>query len=119
VIRLFFGFHDVIGPVTFLAMGIAVGLFLASAILAQALLGKGMHAWTTAGWLVGLTGLAFGTALLGTAIGRATAGFLLGAVAAAGAFAILLAVALHKWDSPDAVNAVPEPGSQVSPNPTL
>ena len=91
VIRLVFGFRDGVGAVTFLAMGVSVGLYLAAMIFAQALLGRGMHAWTTAGWLIGLAGLLAGTALPGTAVDRATAGFLLGAVAAACVYAVLLA----------------------------
>ena len=61
LIRLLFGFRDGVGAVTFLAMGVSVGLYLVAMILAQALLGRGMHAWTTAGWLIGLAAMLAGT----------------------------------------------------------
>ena len=117
VIRLVFGFRDGVGAVTFLAMGVSVGLYLAAMILAQALLGRGMHAWTTAGWLIGLAAVVAGTALPGTAVGRATAGFLLGAVAAACVYAVLFATALRRWASPGAIAPVTQSGSPYSANP--
>jgi O-antigen/teichoic acid export membrane protein len=117
VIRLVFGFRDGVGAVTFLAMGVSVGLYLAAMICAQALLGRGMHAWTMAGWLIGLAAMLAGTALPGTAVGKATAGFLLGAVAAACVYAVLLAIALRRWASPGAVDLLPQPGSPYSVNP--
>jgi O-antigen/teichoic acid export membrane protein len=97
LLPLLFGFHDGLSSLTFLAMGVAVGLFLQAAILAQALLGRGLHKMTTIGWLVGLIGLVAGTTFPGNAVHRATLGFLLGAVAAAGAFSVLLAGALRAW----------------------
>jgi O-antigen/teichoic acid export membrane protein len=97
LLPLLFGFHDGLSSLTFLAMGVAVGLFLQAAILAQALLGRGLHKLTTIGWLVGLIGLVAGTTLPGSAVHRATLGFLLGAVAAASAFSVLLAGALRAW----------------------
>jgi len=100
LIRLLFGFRDGVGAVTFLAMGVSVGLFLVATILAQALLGRGMHAWTTAGWLIGLAAMAAGTLPPGSAVGKATTGFLLGAIAAACTYAALLATALRRWASP-------------------
>ncbi len=117
VIRLLFGFRDGVGTVTFLAMGVSVGLYLAAMIFAQALLGRGMHAWTMAGWLIGLAALLAGTALPGSAVSKATAGFLLGAVAAACVYAVLLAVALRRWASPGAVAPVTQPGSPYSASP--
>jgi O-antigen/teichoic acid export membrane protein len=117
VIRLVFGFRDGVGAVTFLAMGVSVGLYLAAMIFAQALLGRGMHAWTTAGWLIGLAGLLAGTALPGTAVAKATAGFLLGAVAAASVYAVLLGIALRRWASPGAIDPVTQPGPPYSANP--
>jgi hypothetical protein len=45
-------------------------------------------------------GLVVGTMLPGTAVHRATLGFLCGAVAAAAAFAILLTRALRAWPKP-------------------
>jgi O-antigen/teichoic acid export membrane protein len=97
LIRLLFGFRDGVGSVTFLAMGVSVGLCLAAMILAQALLGRGMHAWTSAGWLIGLAAMVAGTALPGSAVDRATTGFLLGTAAAAATYAVLLATALRRW----------------------
>jgi O-antigen/teichoic acid export membrane protein len=106
LIRLLFGFRDGVGAVTFLAMGVSVGLYLLAMIFAQALLGRGMHAWTTAGWLIGLAGMLVGTLLPGSAVSRATTGFLLGAVAAACMFAVLLAIALRRWALPVTIDAV-------------
>ncbi|HEY4461943.1 MAG TPA: hypothetical protein VGN41_04680 [Streptosporangiaceae bacterium] len=100
LIRLLFGFQNGVGSVTFLAMGVSVGLCLAAMILAQALLGRGMHAWTTAGWLIGLAAMVAGTALPGSAVDRATTGFLLGTAAAAATYAVLLATALRRWAAP-------------------
>lgn len=117
LIRVFFGFHEGLSPGTFLAMGLSVGLYLAAMILAQALLGRGLHAWTTAGWLLGVAGMVAGAAFPGIAVDRATTGFLSGAVVAACAFAVLLAAALRRWPSPDASNTVSQPKSPVSPNP--
>ena len=68
LIRLLFGFRDGVGAVTFLAMGVSVGLYLVAMILAQALLGRGMHAWTTAGWLIGLAAMVAGALLPGSAV---------------------------------------------------
>lgn len=101
LLRLLFGFQEGLGSWTFLAMGVSVGLFLAAAILAQALLGRGWHIATTVGWLVGVAGLVLGTAVPGGAVGRATSGFLLGAVFAAGAFAVLFGWEIRHWSVPD------------------
>jgi len=117
LIRLFFGFREGLGAATFLAMGLSVGLYLAAMIMAQSLLGRGMHAWTIAGWLLGLAAMIAGTALPGSAVDRATTGFLLGAVAAASTYAVLLAVALRRWTSSDASSTVTEPGASFSANP--
>ncbi len=117
LIRLLFGFRDGVGAVTFLAMGVSVGLYLAAMIFAQALLGRGMHAWTTAGWLIGLAAMLAGTLLPGSAVGRATTGFLLGAVAAASTYAVLLAIALRRWPSPGTINTGTQPGLPYSANP--
>jgi O-antigen/teichoic acid export membrane protein len=117
VIRLLFGFRDGVGSVTFLAMGVSVGLCLAAMILAQALLGRGMHAWTTAGWLIGLAAMLAGTAVPGTAVDRATTGFLLGTAAAAVTYAVLLATALRRWPSPAPIRPVAQPGPPYPANP--
>ena len=117
LIRLLFGFRDGVGAVTFLAMGVSVGLYLAAMIFAQALLGRGMHAWTTAGWLIGLAAMLAGTLLPGSAVGRATTGFLLGAVAAACIYAVLLATALRRWPAPGTINTGTQPGLPYSANP--
>jgi O-antigen/teichoic acid export membrane protein len=117
LIRVFFGFREGLSPGTFLAMGLSVGLYLAAMILAQALLGRGLHAWTTAGWLVGLAGTAAGTAFAGSAVDRATTGFLCGAIAAACAFTVLLAAALRRWTSPGAVSTAAGHQSPLSANP--
>jgi O-antigen/teichoic acid export membrane protein len=117
LIRVFFGFREGLSPVTFLAMGLSVGLYLVAMILAQALLGRGLHSWTTTGWLLGLAGMVTGTAFPGSAVDRATTGFLSGAVVAACAFAVLLAAALRRWPSPDAITTAPQRHSPLSANP--
>ncbi len=117
LIRYLFGFRDGVGAVTFLAMGVSVGLCLVAMILAQALLGRGMHAWTTAGWVIGLAGMLAGTALPGSAVDRATTGFLLGAVAAACTYAVLLATALRRWTAPGPISTVPQPRPPYSAKP--
>ncbi len=117
LIRLLFGFRDGVGAVTFLAMGVSVGLCLVAMILAQALLGRGMHAWTTAGWLIGLAALLAATTLPGSAVDRATIGFLVGTAAAACTYAVLLATALRRWPSPAPVNPVTQPGPPYSADP--
>jgi O-antigen/teichoic acid export membrane protein len=101
LLRLLFDFPESVGPWTFLAMGLAVGLFLAAAILSQALLGRGRHAAMTIGWLLGVAGLALGTAWSGGAVARATSGFLVGALFAAGAFTLLFADTMRSWAAAD------------------
>jgi O-antigen/teichoic acid export membrane protein len=117
LIRLLFGFRDGVGAGTFVAMGVSVGLCLAAMILAQALLGRGMHAWTTAGWLIGLAAMLAGTALPGSAVDRATTGFLLGAAAAACTYAVLVAIALRRWAPPGTIGTHPQPEPPYSANP--
>ncbi len=95
LLRLLFGFRDGLGSGVFLAMGLSVGLFLVATVLAQSLLSVGRHAATTFGWLIGVGGLALGTAIEDGPVNRATAGFLLGALAAAIAFAALLTAQLR------------------------
>ncbi|HET8570441.1 MAG TPA: hypothetical protein VFN14_00945, partial [Candidatus Limnocylindria bacterium] len=98
-LRLLFGFHHGLGALVFLAMGVSVGLFLTAAVLAQALLGRGRHAATTLGWLVGLVGLGLGTIVSGSPVDRATVGFLCGALASALTFAVLLGAELRTWSA--------------------
>ena len=117
LIRLLFGFRDGVGAIVFTAMGVSVGLFLVATILAQALLGRGMHAWTTAGWLIGLAAMVVGALLPGSAVDKATTGFLLGSVAAACTYAVLLAAALRRWASPATIGPVARPGPPYSANP--
>jgi|SRR5450755_1504990 O-antigen/teichoic acid export membrane protein len=117
LIRVLFGFRNGVGAGTFVAMGVSVGLCLAAMILAQALLGRGMHAWTTAGWLIGLAVLLAGTALPGSAVDRATTGFLLGSAAAACTYAVLVAVALRRWVAPGTIGTVTQPEPPYSANP--
>ncbi len=97
LVRFFFGFSQGVSSITFLAMGISIGLYLAAMILAQAVLGRGKQAWTIIGWLIGLTALLVGTLFASGAVGKATSGFLSGAVAAACTFAVLLAISLRRW----------------------
>ena len=116
LVRFLFGFRGGVGTVTFLAMGVSAGLCLVAMIFAQALLGRGMHAWTTAGWLIGLATMLAATALPGSAVDRATAGFLLGTAAAAGTYAVLLATALRRWPGPAPINPATQPGPPYPAN---
>jgi O-antigen/teichoic acid export membrane protein len=100
LVRFFFGFTQVVSSVTFLAMGVSVGVYLSAMILAQSVLGRGKQSWTTIGWLTGLGALLVGTLFATGAVGKATSGFLSGAVAAACTFAVLLAIALRRWKAP-------------------
>ena len=101
-LRLLFGFHGGLSDVQFLALGSAVGMFLLSAVLAQALLARGRHGATALGWLVGLAGLAAGAAVAGDPVTRATSGLLAGAVAACVTFALMLSASVRQW-RPDLV----------------
>jgi O-antigen/teichoic acid export membrane protein len=118
LVRFFFGFPQGLSSATFLAMGLSVGLYLAAMILAQALLGRGKQAWTTAGWLIGLAALLLGTLFASSAVGKATSGFLCGAVAAACTFAVLLAIALRRWITPQPAGPVSPRESIASAQPT-
>jgi O-antigen/teichoic acid export membrane protein len=113
LLRFFFGFSQGLSSGTFLAMSLAIGLFLAAIILAQAVLGRGKQSWTTAGWLTGLAALLLGTFFATSAVGKATSGFLSGAVAAACTFAVLLAIALHRWRTPQPAITVAARQSEV------
>jgi O-antigen/teichoic acid export membrane protein len=117
LVRVFFGFTQGLSAATFLAMGLSVGLYLAAMVLAQALLGRGKHAWTTAGWLIGLTAMLVGTLFAGSAVDKATSGFLSGAVAAACTFAVLLAIALRRWTTPQTASTAIEREPAVSAEP--
>jgi len=67
-------------------------------VLAQALLAMGHHLWVTTGWLLGLVGLAAGTAVGGHVVTtRATVGLLVGAVTSAAALALLLRREWSRW----------------------
>jgi hypothetical protein len=58
-----------------------------------------------------------GALLPGSAVDKATTGFLLGAVAAACTYAVLLATALRRWASPATISPVARPGPPYSANP--
>jgi O-antigen/teichoic acid export membrane protein len=117
LVRLFFGFTQEVNSVTFLAMSLSIGLYLAAMILAQAVLGRGKQAWTIVGWLVGLAALLVGTFFATGAVGKATSGFLFGAVAAACTFAVLLAIALRRWPTPQSARHAAPRKSAVSARP--
>ena len=96
-LRLLFDFRAGLSDVQFLALGLAVGLFLLSTVLAQALLARGLHAATSLGWLAGLVGLAAGAAAVGDPVTRATTGLLTGALVACMTFALLLSISVRQW----------------------
>ena len=92
-----FDFDQQLSRTTCLLLTLSVGLFLASVVLAQALLALGHHLWVTTGWLLGLAGLAAGTALGGDVVTRATLGLLAGAVVSTAALALLLQRERLRW----------------------
>ena len=97
VVSWLFDFDQQLSRTTCLFLTLSVGLFLVSVVLAQALLALGHHLWVTTGWLLGLVGLAVGTAIGDGVVARATAGLLIGAAVAAGALAVLLRVEVRRW----------------------
>jgi len=99
VVSWLFDFDQELSRTTCLLLTLSVGLFLASVVLAQALLALDHHLWVTTGWLLGLVGLAVGTALGDGVVARATAGLLLGAAVAAISLAMLLTREWRAWVS--------------------
>jgi O-antigen/teichoic acid export membrane protein len=98
VVSWLFDFDQELTRATCLLLTLAVGLFLVSVVLAQALLAMGHHLWVTTGWLLGLVGLAAGTTVGGHAVTtRATLGLLVGAVTSATALALLLRREWSRW----------------------
>jgi O-antigen/teichoic acid export membrane protein len=92
-----FDFHQQLSRTTCLLLTLSVGLFLVSIVLAQALLAMGHHLWVTAGWLLGLVGLAAGTAIHSDVVTRANTGLLCGAGVATVSLALLLAREWRRW----------------------
>ena len=90
VVSWLFDFDQQLSRATCLLLTLSVGLFLVSVVLAQALLALGHHLWVTTGWLLGLVGLAVGTALSDGVVARANSGLLGGALVATTALALLL-----------------------------
>jgi O-antigen/teichoic acid export membrane protein len=97
VVSWLFDFDQQLSRATCLLLTLAVGLFLVAVVLAQALLALGHHLWVTAGWLLGLVGLAAGTAAGGDVVTRANNGLLCGAVVATLTLARLLARETRQW----------------------
>ncbi|MDX6372716.1 MAG: hypothetical protein QOD98_1704 [Nocardioidaceae bacterium] len=92
-----FDFDQELGRPTCLLLTLAVGLFLVAVVLAQALLALGHHLWVTSGWLLGLVGLAIGTAVDNDAVARANTGLLCGAGVATVSLGLLLAREWRHW----------------------
>jgi hypothetical protein len=99
VVSWLFDFDQELSRSTCLLLTLAVGLFLVAVVLAQALLALGHHLWVTAGWLLGLVGLAAGTAIDNDVVARANSGLLCGAVAATVSLALLLRREWSRWPS--------------------
>lgn len=92
-----FDFDEQLGRVTCLLLTVAIGLFLVATVLAQGVLALGHHHLVTAGWLLGLVGLAAGTVWPGSAVDRATNGLLVGALVATVSLAVLLRREVSRW----------------------
>jgi O-antigen/teichoic acid export membrane protein len=90
VVSWLFDFDQQLPRVTCLLLTLAVGLFLVATALAQALIALGHHLWVATGWLLGLVGLAAGTAVGEAVVTRATNGLLAGAVLATTCLGLLL-----------------------------
>ncbi len=99
VVSWLFDFDQELSRPTCLLLTLAVGLFLVAVVLAQALLALGHHLWVTTGWLLGLVGLAAGTALDDDVVARANPGLLCGAVVATASLALLLQREWSRWPS--------------------
>lgn len=97
LVEWLFDFDERLSRGAFILLTTSIVLFLVATVLAQALLSLGSHAEVTAGWLVGLAGLAVGVMLGSDAIEQATAGLLGGAVTAALALAAMLLRRLYRW----------------------
>lgn len=95
--RWLFGFQDELSRWTYFVLTLSVGLFVLATVFAQSLLGLGKHGNVALGWLTGLCGLTVGTALGNGAIGRASTGFLVGALLATAVMGALLVGALRRW----------------------
>lgn len=92
-----FDFDQQLSRTTCLLLTLAIGLFLVAVVLAQALLALGHHLWVTTGWLLGLVGLAVGTAPSADVVTRANNGLLSGAVVATLALSLLLVRETRLW----------------------
>jgi O-antigen/teichoic acid export membrane protein len=97
VVSWLFDFDQQLPRLTCLLLTLAVGLFLVATVMAQALIALGHHLWVATGWLLGLVGLAVGTAFGGEVTMRATEGLLTGAVLATAALGGLLYRELAGW----------------------
>jgi O-antigen/teichoic acid export membrane protein len=109
VVSWLFDFDQELSRSTCLLLTLAVGLFLVAVVLAQALLALGHHLWVTTGWLLGLVGLAAGTAASADVVTRATVGLLAGAVAATVSLAVLLQRERSRWPA-DVANVLEHGG---------
>jgi O-antigen/teichoic acid export membrane protein len=97
VVSWVFDFEQELTRTVCLLLTLAVGLFLVSVVLAQGLLALGHHLWVTTGWLLGLLGLAAGTAVGGEVTSRATVGLLAGALVSTTALGLLLRREWSLW----------------------
>ncbi|HEX5089858.1 MAG TPA: hypothetical protein VFV89_18770 [Nocardioides sp.] len=97
VVSWLFDFDQELSRLTCLLVTLAVGLFLVATVCGQALIALGHHLWVAMGWLLGLAGLAIGTAFGDEVTMRATAGLITGAVVASAALGALLRRELSAW----------------------
>jgi O-antigen/teichoic acid export membrane protein len=107
VVSWLFDFEQQLPRATCLLLTLAVGLFLVATVIAQALIALGHHLWVATGWLLGLVGLAVGTAFGGEVTMRATEGLLTGAVLATAALGALLYRELSRWATTVVETAAP------------
>jgi O-antigen/teichoic acid export membrane protein len=100
VVSWLFDFPEQLSRWTCLLLTLSVGLFLVAVVLAQPLLALGHHIWVASGWLLGLVGLAVGTAATaaagGDVVAEATAGLMSGALVATASLAWLLRHELNR-----------------------
>jgi O-antigen/teichoic acid export membrane protein len=101
LLRVAFGADFTLSGGVLALMGVSVGLFLTAVVLGQGVLALGDHRWLSAGWLLGLVGLAAGVGLASDPILRATLGLLVGSACVMASFMVMLWWALRRWQAID------------------
>jgi O-antigen/teichoic acid export membrane protein len=99
VVEWLFDFDEQLPIGVYLLLSLSVGLFLVATVLAQALIGLGLHAWVMIGWLSGLLGLAVGSLRGDSVVEQATRGLLVGALVTTVVLGLRLTQRIRAWVS--------------------